>query len=1660
MTHHASRFALHALRFSLFAFGIILFLLSSPTLAQTPDQSESYWLFPADGRLRHILPADINQDGIDEFLVADELGNLDLLNADGAPQWNVSFQEPLFAIATLNLNSAAQPGREIAAATADQLTLLSAQGKILWQSRIQSVTTPPTLLTGSGAAYETVWQARYRSRPVQVTALQPGPDGRDQILLLLASGQLLSFDGEGKLLWRYARNSDPLNDVGPQLAAADFDGDGRDDIALGFFDESRRFSQFILLDSDGRPEWDDAQPISGRITALTAVSFGDDPSLYLAVATNQGRIDLYAGNRRRIWQRTLNRPITSLTAAYLPGGAGLISGTEAGGIVAFNLEGRRLWSRFLEDGRIVNLSAAPLPPDENQPAFSAVVASAARPDDPADVILFSENGRSLDTLPAVDTTGLTQLTDINRDNHSELLLARFAQVELVGLGIGASETAGNWDFNLFAPPTSVLVADFDLDGRDEIVIGDRNGRIRRLDSSGRLLMLVNPEGAITHLAAIRDHADAAPNIVAARSLSGRVLGNRDNLKSWVELRRPDGDQVWQMPIPGQISALTVGELTNRGTPEIIVATSDGQIFVFSAGGTLLRQTAVSQPVRDLLVLNQNKTELLAITDRQIYLVNPHTLAWRVAVFAQPIQAALPLAQPSGENAVLAVLENGIMRGYTTQGRRLREWSLALANRPTAVFQAKAADDDPQFDDSDSLIVATDANQLLRLSLTDVQANNAWQLAETGQITHVFWTDLDGNSQPEAAIGLSDGSIHLYRILFNGQPDLTDQLNVAGSIFAMTAVRGRQPGENDLLAISETGLVRLFRAQENRPPLLTNPVTNVAPGQYSIEISVQDVDNDPVQVRLEVQDPANGEWRRQDTKLVTSSNDSLFWLIEPAARETAALNYRFAYDDGFHQGVVTPLPGPAAELLPPLSRLPLINLSILAGAGIIIGAILLRQSQLPTAKAQRFYRQLKQQPTQTLILLENRYIRTQGTPDFLLYLANEARQQSDHLITNLADGLYLLNNRPVAGLAIVINTLDALAAGEAAWLGLRRWQRLHKSALAMLESPSITELGLLHPQTVELAETFNEMDHWSSAVMGLPPIAASIRDSGRVELAQDRLIYLNEAQTLIEQLAEQLSEFRASIETTLVTAVLDRWRGLVSAEIEELRGRAELSVLLKTRRLAPTPETELVIEIRNDGRAPAENVIAALEQSPAYGRQSQPQVIRLLPPGHTRQVSFRIAPKVSDRFRVALEISYDDRNQRDKRIAFADMVHLLPPQRAFKPIPNPYLPGTPLRKNNPLFYGREELFQFIAENAGHLAQRNVLILIGQRRTGKTSVLLRLEQHLPHNLLPVYIDCQSLGVSAGMPALLNDLAWYIADALAARDIEINIPETAVWQADPTGTFQRAFLPQARQLLPPDATLLLVFDEFETFENLVDDGILPPTLFPYLRHLMQHSEGLSFVFVGSRRLEEMSADYWSVLFNIALYQRIGYLSETAAIRLITEPVRPNLIYDDLALDKIMRVTSGHPYFLQLVCYTLVKRANNQRRGYATISDVNGALDEMLSLGEVHFAYLWQRSQQTERALLMAMAHLMDRDAPFHPAELTQYLEPYGIHLSPAEVTAALNRLVERGIIREVPEAAATLYELGIGLVGLWVARYKSLSHLYVGKNGQKTAGRKRAR
>ena len=197
----------------------------------------------------------------------------------------------------------------------------------------------------------------------------------------------------------------------------------------------------------------------------------------------------------------------------------------------------------------------------------------------------------------------------------------------------------------------------------------------------------------------------------------------------------------------------------------------------------------------------------------------------------------------------------------------------------------------------------------------------------------------------------------------------------------------------------------------------------------------------------------------------------------------------------------------------------------------------------------------------------------------------------------------------------------------------------------------------------------------------------------------------------------------------------------------------------------------------------------------------------------------------------------------------------------------------------------------------------------------------------------------------------------------------------------------------------------------------------------------------------MEELATDYWSILFNISLYKHVGFLDQDDAARLIQEPVASfGMCYDDLALDKIWRVTAGHPYFLQLLCHSLVNQHNRSRRSYVTVSDVNTALSDILSSGEAHFIYLWNELSHSERLVFTALSRIMLLTGRVTPAQVEDYLNERGITPGRRTIIETLHHLSLRDIltaqVERQPAVNSGTYSWRLGLLGLWIEKYQSLS------------------
>ena len=342
--------------------------------------------------------------------------------------------------------------------------------------------------------------------------------------------------------------------------------------------------------------------------------------------------------------------------------------------------------------------------------------------------------------------------------------------------------------------------------------------------------------------------------------------------------------------------------------------------------------------------------------------------------------------------------------------------------------------------------------------------------------------------------------------------------------------------------------------------------------------------------------------------------------------------------------------------------------------------------------------------------------------------------------------------------------------------------------------------------------------------------------------------------------------------------------------------------------------------------------------------------------------------------------------------------------------NPYIAGSPVTDAK-MFFGREDIFDWIQHSlAGQFAD-HILVIHGQRRVGKTSVLKQLPHRLPDRYIPVFFDLQGRTRTT-----LDRFLWWLAREIVRvlkqdRELILPLPEQEAFAQD-LEYLESHFLPELRRQLP-DHTLLLTFDEFDTLEEVEARETLGQPLTETLRRLMGR-EGLNFIFsIGSsgRKLENMQASY-TEFFKAALYKKVSFLGQREAYNLITRPVEGVLEYQAEAGRAIYEITSGHPYFTQLVCHELF--ALCQRTGQRTVgpADVSGVLDDVVERGTVNLKFVWDEAGELERWSLAGLAHSRGES---DSRALGDFLRKQRVRFSPPDLEAALIHLREKDVVTE---------------------------------------------
>ncbi|MEX2443485.1 MAG: N-6 DNA methylase [Alkalispirochaeta sp.] len=396
--------------------------------------------------------------------------------------------------------------------------------------------------------------------------------------------------------------------------------------------------------------------------------------------------------------------------------------------------------------------------------------------------------------------------------------------------------------------------------------------------------------------------------------------------------------------------------------------------------------------------------------------------------------------------------------------------------------------------------------------------------------------------------------------------------------------------------------------------------------------------------------------------------------------------------------------------------------------------------------------------------------------------------------------------------------------------------------------------------------------------------------------------------------------------------------------------------------------------------------------------------------------------------------------------------------------SPYVCGDPITpKREELFVGREETLETIKRSVQDTG--NVILLEGNRRAGKTSILRHLEGT---NGVPgwfgVYASLQGAegskhGVGVPTDEVFRALARSIAVAVHTLGGETPLPNGEVLPADaktltvpkacragisPEAPYTdfAAYLEVVLEVLEArELRLLLMLDEFDKLQEGIDNGVTSPQVPENIRYLVQSFPGFSAILTGSRRLRRLREEHWSALYGLGTHVDVKTLDPAAAERLITYPVRGRLTYSREAIERCTFLTAGQPYLIQCVCNQIFDTAVRGGIRSITVDLVQNAADRLIEENE-HFASLWDYAGTDRRRYLLALCHTRSEGRePMRLGVIQEYLAAEGIEISDEQLIADLEVLQELDLLDFHGDRGSGHYRLSIPLMGIWIDRQRDV-------------------
>jgi hypothetical protein len=374
-----------------------------------------------------------------------------------------------------------------------------------------------------------------------------------------------------------------------------------------------------------------------------------------------------------------------------------------------------------------------------------------------------------------------------------------------------------------------------------------------------------------------------------------------------------------------------------------------------------------------------------------------------------------------------------------------------------------------------------------------------------------------------------------------------------------------------------------------------------------------------------------------------------------------------------------------------------------------------------------------------------------------------------------------------------------------------------------------------------------------------------------------------------------------------------------------------------------------------GDAPVEAVQLLLKNAPGLRAYGQTGFLQTLRPGETRELVQRL--KVSDlaldmgEVTMSLGLRFRGANGQIAESPARTVVAVLEPARGFVSVANPYTRysgGTPVEEQK-MFFGRQELLDRIYHEltSGPLGQ--CFVLYGQKRSGKSSVLRQLAKRLGPPNLAVHLSLGTIDTTKAersfVQACIDALYERLVHDFDMTDVlEHNWPRDFQVEASPIESFRRSVLASTHLIQARkgwrDVRPIFLIDEFTYVYEYIREGLLTPAFMRQWKSLLE-SRTFDAVLIGQDTMPRFKEAYPNE-FGVTHDERISYLSAEEARALAEEPIRISgeSRYKGASLDRLISLTAGSPFYLQIFCDRLVQHLNRNRLAFVTESVVGDVL------------------------------------------------------------------------------------------------------------------------